>query len=36
MSPKSYEKEYSEKPVTLFEFIELYKLFSVNMRTDLK
>uniref|UniRef100_A0A158Q7B3 Phosphoinositide phospholipase C n=1 Tax=Elaeophora elaphi TaxID=1147741 RepID=A0A158Q7B3_9BILA len=35
-SPKSYEGEYSEKPVTLFEFIELYKLFSANMRTDLK
>ncbi|CAG9533488.1 unnamed protein product [Cercopithifilaria johnstoni] len=36
VSLKSYEEEYSEKPVTLFEFIELYKLFSTNMRTDLK
>uniref|UniRef100_A0A8R1TU29 Phosphoinositide phospholipase C n=1 Tax=Onchocerca volvulus TaxID=6282 RepID=A0A8R1TU29_ONCVO len=36
MSSKSSEGEYLEKPVTLFEFIELYKLFSSNMRTDLK
>ncbi|KAL3981937.1 Phosphatidylinositol-specific phospholipase C X domain family protein [Acanthocheilonema viteae] len=36
VSSKSYEEECSEKPVTLFEFIELYKLFNANMRTDLK
>uniref|UniRef100_A0A1I7W479 Phosphoinositide phospholipase C n=1 Tax=Loa loa TaxID=7209 RepID=A0A1I7W479_LOALO len=36
VSSKSYEGGYSEKPVTLFEFIELYKLFCANMRTDLK
>ncbi|VDK72952.1 unnamed protein product [Litomosoides sigmodontis] len=36
ISSKTYEGGYLEKPVTLFEFIELYKLFSANMRTDLK
>ncbi|EJW76927.1 hypothetical protein WUBG_12163, partial [Wuchereria bancrofti] len=36
LSSKSCEGEYSEKPVTLFEFIELYKSFNANMRTDLK
>uniref|UniRef100_A0A915PXN4 Phosphoinositide phospholipase C n=1 Tax=Setaria digitata TaxID=48799 RepID=A0A915PXN4_9BILA len=35
-SLKLWDDEYSEKPVTLFEFIEMYKLFSANMRIDLK
>ncbi|MCP9266146.1 Phosphoinositide phospholipase C [Dirofilaria immitis] len=36
MSSKLYEAKYSQKPVTLLEFVELYKLFNANMRTDLK
>lgn len=36
LSSKSCEEEYAEKPLTLFEFIELYKSFNANMRTDLK
>ncbi|KAK0396427.1 hypothetical protein QR680_001710 [Steinernema hermaphroditum] len=29
-------KEFQEKPVSLVEFVELYRLFSIRMRKDLK
>ncbi|VDN04557.1 unnamed protein product [Thelazia callipaeda] len=30
-----FQEDYSEKPLTLLEFIELYKLFNIQMRKDL-
>ncbi|VDK27065.1 unnamed protein product [Gongylonema pulchrum] len=35
LASSSSEREYHEKSVTLFEFVELYKLFSTKMRKDL-
>ncbi|TMS36072.1 hypothetical protein L596_003331 [Steinernema carpocapsae] len=29
-------KEFQEKPVSMIEFVELYRLFSIRMRKDLK